>query len=132
MVCTDQGGKFLGASAINFRFISDPTTLEALAIHEGQAIAEDLYVNLIQIASDCKTVVNNIKQNSAGEHGAIVHEIIDRSRCFSVCNIVHESRSSNFKAHNLAKHVLTLGFGRHVWLGQPRELLFLPVNILEI
>ena len=104
----------MGASAIKLRFISDPTTLEALAVREGQAIAEDLYVNQIQIATDCKTVVNDIKQNSGMEYGAIVHEIIERSRSFLVCNVVHEFRSSNFETHHLAMHVLTLDFGRHV------------------
>lgn len=48
------------------------------------------------------------------------------------CNIVHEFRNSSFEAHGLAKHALTLGFGRHVWLGQPGELVLLPLNILEI
>ena len=74
-------------------------------------------------------MVDDIKKRSATEYGAIIQEIIDRSSFFPSCNIVHEFRSSNFEAHNLAKHVLTLGFGRHVWLGQPGGLSFVPVNI---
>jgi hypothetical protein len=130
VVCRGHSGAFLGASSITFRNISDPTTLEALAVREGLAIAEDLNEQRIQIASDCKIVVNDIKQNSPAEYGAIVHEITERSRAFAACNIIHEFRSSNFEAHNLAKHSLSLGFGRHVWLGQPGDLLFLPVNIM--
>jgi hypothetical protein len=130
VVYRDQVGNFLGASAITFRFITEPTTLEALAIREGQALAEDIYINQIQIASACKMVVNDVKMSSA-EHGGIVHEIIESIKCFNSCNIVHEFRSSNFEVHNLAKHALTLGFGHHVWLGQPGELYLLPVNVME-
>lgn len=86
----------------------------------------------LKYKSDCSTVVNDIKHNSLVANGAIVHEIIDHSRDFMAFNIVHEFRNLNFEAHNLAKHALTLGFGRYVWLGQPGELLFLPVNVLEI
>ena len=86
---------------------------------------------VIQIASDCKIVVDGdgINQKSAAEYGAIVHEILEPSTYFSACNFIHKNRSLNFEAHNLAKHTLTLGFGRHVWLVQPRELNFIHVNI---
>ena len=60
-----------------------------------------------------------------------MHEILELSKYFSACNFVHENRSSNFEAHNLAKFALSLGFGRHVWLGQPGDLRFLPVNIMN-
>ena len=49
---------------------------------------------------------------------------------FISCNIIHELRSSNVEAHNLAKHALKLGPGRHVWLGQPVDIPFVPVNIV--
>ena len=61
-ICRDQFGIFLGASAIKLKYVSKAATLEALAIREGQALAEDVYVNWIHIASDCKTVVNDIKK----------------------------------------------------------------------
>ena len=60
-----------------------------------------------------------------------MHEIILRANAFSSCKVVHEFRSSNFEAHNLAKYALSLGVGRHVWLGQPGELDFVPFNIME-
>lgn len=41
VIARDQGGTFLGASALVFRFISDPPTLEALAIREAMALAKD-------------------------------------------------------------------------------------------
>ena len=69
------------------------------------------------MASDCKKVMDDMKQGSLAGHAAIIHEIIDRSRSFTACNIVHEYRSSNFEAHTLARHAFRLSFGRHVWLG---------------
>ena len=119
---------YLGASAIVFNSISDPATLEALAVREAMALAEDLQLQAIHVASDCKGVVDDIKQRSVVDHASIIHEI-ERSHVFTTCNIIHEFRSLNFEAHNLAKYVLTLGFGRHVWLGQPGGLSFVPVNI---
>ena len=44
----------MGASAFIFTNIDDPATLEALAIREGLALAEDLNQNCIHVASDCK------------------------------------------------------------------------------
>lgn len=129
-ICKNQNGKFMVASGIVFRNIDDPATLESLAIREALALAEDLYVQSFCIASDCKTAVEAIKEGSAASYGAIIHEITVRSSSFISCEFRHEYRSSNFKAHNLAKHILTLGAGRHAWLGQPADLLFVPENIL--
>ena len=70
------------------------------------------------------------EQNPAG-YGAVLHEITDHATRFVECNFVHEYRSSNFESHNLAKHVLKLGVGRHVWLGHPGNLDFVPVNIIS-
>ena len=130
VIARDQGGTFLGASALVFRFISNPPTLEALAIREALALANDLCTQHVQVASDCKVVVDDIQKRNLSCYGAIVHEIRDMSSSFISCNIVYESRSSNFEAHNLAKHALTLGGGHHVWLGHPGNLLSVPVNIV--
>ena len=106
------------------RHIADSQTLEALAIREALALSDGLYLRRIHLASDCKVVVDDIKHRSKASYGAIIHEIIDHSSSFSACNFVHEFRSSNFEAHNLAKHALKLGVGRHVWLGHPGDLFF--------
>lgn len=118
--------------AFTFRNLADPETLESLGAREALALTEDLYVQKIHVASDCKTVVDGVKQGSSAVYGAIIHEIIDHATAFSSCNIVHEFRTSNTEAHNLTKHALSLGFGRHVWLGQPGDLFFIPVNIVVI
>lgn len=124
-VWRDHLGVFLGASAIVIRGITDLTTLEAMSMREALLLAEDLYVHNILVAMDCKIVVDNAKWGSATNYGAIIREIMDRLANFSSCNIVHEYRSSNVEAHNLAKHALTLGANHHAWLGQPGDLLFI-------
>ena len=127
-VCRDGNGVFQGASALTFNNIDDPEVLETLAIREALALSEDLYIQKISVASDCKKVVEAIKTGTSASYGAIVREIKDRARFFSSCLISHEFRTSNVEAHKLAKHALTLGTGRHAWLGQPGDLVFIPVN----
>lgn len=90
----------------------------------------DFYERRIYVASDCKVVIDDIKQRSVSCYGAIIREIIDHSRFFDSCFFSHEYRSSNVKAHNLAKHALSLGVGRHIWLGNPGDLTFVPANIV--
>ena len=129
-ICRDHDGIFHGASALVVKGSFDPPTVEALAIREALALAADLNIQSAHVASDCRTVVDDIKQRNPVSYGAILHEIIDQSSSLSRCSFVHEFRSSNFEAHNLAKNALTLGVGHHVWLGQPGELHFLPINAL--
>ena len=93
------------------------------------ALAEDLNEQAIHVGSDCKVVVEDIRDKTAPSYDAILHEILDRKSAFYSCNISFESRSSNFEAHNLAKHALTLGHGQHVWLGHPGELDFVSMFI---
>lgn len=120
----------LGAPGVIFPYINDPTTLEALATREALALALDLYVNRMVIASDYKVIVGAIKSGSGANYGAVIHEIIQWSSSFVSSVFKHEFRTSNVEAHNLAKHVLNLGVGRYVWLGQPGQLAFVPVSIL--
>ena len=130
VMCRDDIGRFMGAAMLSFNHIDDPATLEALAIREALALAEDLYLRKIEVASDCKVVVQDLKMDNSASYGAVVHEIIDHSSLFDFCFFSHESRSSNYEAHNLAKHALSLGAGRHVWLGHPGNLPSVPVNIV--
>ena len=101
-----------------------------MAIREALALADDLYIRRVHISLDCKVVIDDMKGDSRASYGAILKEVSVRSSSYISCYIVHEFRSSNFEAHNLAKHSLTLGLGRHVWLGHPGDLPFVPVNIM--
>ena len=53
-VCRNQHNAFLGASAIVFKHITDPQTLEALAIREALSLADDLMLHSFIVASDSK------------------------------------------------------------------------------
>lgn len=82
-----------GASVIVTREITDPATLEELAVMEAPALPEDLNLQRIHVASDCKVVVDDIKNRSATTYGAIIHGIREYSSSFILCNFVHELRA---------------------------------------
>ena len=89
---------FIGASTFGFNNIVDPPTLEALAIREALALVDDLYFLRIEVASDCKVVVVDLKKENSSVYGAIIHEIIRHSVDFAFCKFSHAFRSSNFEA----------------------------------
>jgi hypothetical protein len=120
-VCRDRTGIYIGASSITLVGISDPT-IEAFAVQEALALADDLYERRIYVASDCKIVIIDIMQKSATVYGDIIQEIVDRSSLFTNYSFSHEFRRSNTEAHNLANHPLSLGAGRHDWLRSPTIL----------
>lgn len=84
------------------------------------------------MASNCKVVVEEVKTGSYAVYGAILQEVRNLSLDFFSCHLVHEFRSNNFEAQNLAKFSLDLGVGLHAWLGQPGALHFVPVNIGDV
>jgi hypothetical protein len=54
-------------------------------------------------------VVDDITNGTLGKHGAVVSEIKARDLEFiGCCKILFEGRSSNFEAHELARHGLSL------------------------
>lgn len=116
-ICRDGSGTFQGASSIMFRNIEDLEVLEILAIREAVALANDLYIHTISVASNCKTAVQAIRKGTSSSYGAVVLEIKQSSSTFIYCHILHEFRTLNVENHKLAKHALTLGTGRHVWFG---------------
>uniref|UniRef100_A0A453JDY5 RNase H type-1 domain-containing protein n=2 Tax=Aegilops tauschii subsp. strangulata TaxID=200361 RepID=A0A453JDY5_AEGTS len=97
--------------------ISDPASLEALACREALSLAQDLGLQHLQIASDCKHVVNHIRQGVGGSYGSVIREILETVRNFTSCNFVFEPRASNTEAHRLARFYLTgaiFGWARRV------------------
>lgn len=116
---------YLGSSSLVIGGVDDPAILEAIACREALALAEDLQVHELIIASDAKQVAADINKRSRGSNGAIISEINSYSSLFQ-CNFTFESRKVNVQAHKLAKHSLSLGLGRHVWFGQPHDLTCIP------
>ena len=60
VICRDRHGMFLGASAVIFEGLLDPTTLEAQACNEALALAADLHAQSVCVASDSLEVITNI------------------------------------------------------------------------
>jgi ribonuclease HI len=129
-VARDVDGHFLGASVLTCKGISDPETMEAVACREGLALASDLNLQRIRLASDCANAVRTITEGSVlGSYGQLVGEIRAGMRSFQELEIVHEGRRSNTDAHNLARSSIYISLGRHVWLLNPPE--GVPVNIIS-
>lgn len=64
-VCRGDQSLYLGASALVLPGVTGPTTLEVLACCEGPALALDLYLQRLHVASDCLNVVTLLQ----GEEG---------------------------------------------------------------
>ena len=56
-VARDEAGLFLEASAVVSQGITDPETMEVLAFREGLALAHDLVLHRVRLASDCANAV---------------------------------------------------------------------------
>ena len=74
-VCGDDDGRYLGSSSLVIQGIIDVATLEAMACREVLALAEDLMIQNVIIASDSKQVVNGIERGSSSTYGCIISQI---------------------------------------------------------
>ena len=101
--------------------MSDPETLEALACMEGLSLAADLLVQRLRLATDCINVVRSLESGGKGPYGQVLQEIRARATEFQSTSFVHERRSANVDAHNLARGSIYLDIGRHVWFLSPPE-----------
>jgi len=79
-VARDATGAFLGASVVVWQGYDDPEILEAMACREGLALASDLHLGKIRMASDCLHVVRSIDAPGMGRYAHIAKENM-RSRC---------------------------------------------------
>jgi hypothetical protein len=70
-VARDEAGRFRGASAIIFSGRMTAETLEALACREAVALARDINVRRVRVASDCSNVVDSIQNGSLGVYAHI-------------------------------------------------------------
>jgi hypothetical protein len=101
-----------------------------LACREALALANVLNLDKAFIVSNCKTAVDDIKHGTLGRNRSIIAEIRSRSTLLQECSFTFESRASNFEAHNLARHMISWGVGRHLRLSVPYSDT-IPVNIFE-
>ncbi|XP_051209209.1 uncharacterized protein [Lolium perenne] len=81
-VCRSQTGEYLGASAVVFDGVTDPCCLEAMACRESPALAADLHIGEVMVASDCAEVVQSLKGPCMGHFGHITREIKETGAMF--------------------------------------------------
>jgi ribonuclease HI len=74
-VARNPSGQFLGAWSVVVMGMSDPETLEAMAVREGLALASDLALQSFRIAFDNAGVVRSISESAFGQYGQIIKEI---------------------------------------------------------
>ena len=129
VVCHDRAGAFLGASARVFEGLMDPPLLEAQSCNEALALAMDLNLDSICVASDCAAVISMIGSDVPCQFASVLSEINHRARFFPNIHFIHENRKHNFEAHALAKDVVSLSPGRHLWLLNTPDIICIPMNI---
>jgi len=112
---------FLGASALVVEGITSPEVAEAMACREGLALASDLDLQKIRIATDCVNVVKDIYEQGMRFYGHIVMENKAGAARFVDPQFVHEGRNSNGDAHRRARSSIYEAVGRHVWLLAPPD-----------
>jgi ribonuclease HI len=117
---TENGG-FMGASTLVLPGKSSAEILEALACREACALAKDIHVRRIMVATDCMNVVTSLAEGTLGSYAHIVREIRESKGDFDALEFRHEARSSNKEAHCLARSAVYDAPGRRVWLVRPPE-----------
>lgn len=125
-ICRDEQGLCMGASSVAVKDL----VLEAMALREALSLAEDLYLRRIPIAIDCQAKINHIQGGYKGTSQAVIHDIKTKIEEFEVAHLHHDKREHNGEAHYLAKVATSLYLGRHVWLMNTPNFMYLPLSIL--
>jgi ribonuclease HI len=105
--------------------------MEAIACREALALAKDLRLPRITVASDCLTVINALKtEGFKGGYSMVLDEVKDDARLLAEASFRHENRASNGEAHRLARFAVSSSVGRQVWLIQPPDGLCILNNVI--
>jgi ribonuclease HI len=129
VICRNGDDMFLGASSLTVQGVTDPSTLEAMECREILALAQDLQLRKITVASDCEAVVNDMSRPCAGIYSTVLEELKATLNLFEVVSFRYENRASNTEAHRLARQASAGDVGRQVWFVNPPDGLCIP-NIL--
>lgn len=79
-VARDGAGNFLGASTLVLEGIIDAEMVEAIACREDLALASDLSLQNLRVASDCANAVRSILGKGMGPYGPMIQETNTRRR----------------------------------------------------
>ena len=112
-IARDEADTFLGVSAIVMEGVLDPETAEALVYREGLALASDLMVRKVRIATDCANIVKTMRGPETCPYGYIIREIKAGMASFALVEVFYQSSNSNGDAHRLVKSSIYENVGRH-------------------
>jgi hypothetical protein len=101
--------------------LSDAKTLEAMACREGLALAADIVLWRVRLASDSSNVIRSITEQGLGCYGQVIREIRARADSLREVQFIHERRSANVDAHTLARGSIYSDLGRNVWFISPLD-----------
>jgi ribonuclease HI len=104
--------------------------MEAIACREALALAQDLHLRQVTVASDCLAVVNDMSRHCAGSYSMVLSEIKSLGSSFLESSFRHENRASNSEVHRLARSAFSTDVGRHVWFLEPPDGLCIPNNVI--
>jgi hypothetical protein len=99
---------------------------------EGLALADDLGVGPLHLATDCLNVVQGLRDGDMGEYNSILLEIRSMASLRGGTTFGHERREFNEEAHRLARFASSLPVGRYVWLLDPPIELQTRVNAVIV
>lgn len=94
--------------------------------NEVLSSALDLHIQKIPVATDCKPVVNHLKEAYKGPSAMTISHI---KNLFQAATVIFEPRESNREAHTLARAYLSLAAGRHLWLLQLPDFACIPTYV---
>jgi hypothetical protein len=80
-VCRNDLGVFVAANATVCPMV-DAEILEAMACLEAFALAEDRGIRKLKVASDCLSVIKNIRDNCRCSYMMILQDIQERTKLF--------------------------------------------------
>ena len=82
------------------------------------------------LSTDCLEVIDSMKNESRPVYSSVLKEIKLRKEAFQEVSCIHEKRSSNVHAHDLAHSSLDLLHGRRrLWLLQSPDTSIIPMHI---
>lgn len=129
-ICRDHRGMYCGSSAVVIEGMIQPEVLEAMAVREAFALADDLYVKKLHITTDCIATTTHLRAEYRGPSAVVINDIKEKLKEYDEVQLEHEGRESNIDAHILAKASVSLILGRHVWLLNPPDFTCIQTFVL--
>jgi HPt (histidine-containing phosphotransfer) domain-containing protein len=131
VICRDANDILFGPSNLTIEGIMKPAVLESMACREALALAQDLHLQRITVATDCLAVVQDMSQPFAGIYSSVLQEIKETMALYEKVSFRHENQASNNEAHRLARSASASNVGRQVWLLEPLDGLCINNNVLS-